>query len=83
MQYLYGANNHYHAGNETYTYNDTNTYHETIWDAAGSSDTIHYSGVIVSHIDLNPTSASFIGVPVYVQSNGVECRSTHPECMDR
>jgi len=71
MQYLYGANNHYHAGNETYTYNDANTYHETIWDAAGSSDTIHYSGAIASHIDLRPTSASFIGVPVYVQSNGV------------
>ncbi len=71
MQYLYGANNHYHAGNDIYTYTDTNTYHETIWDAAGSSDTIQYAGAISSRIDLNPTSASFIGDPIYVQSNGV------------
>ncbi|AEJ00945.1 peptidase M10A and M12B matrixin and adamalysin [Nitrosomonas sp. Is79A3] len=71
MQYLYGANNHYHAGNDIYTYTDTNTYHETIWDAAGPSDTIQYAGAISSRIDLNPTSASFIGEPIYVQSNGV------------
>lgn len=71
MQYLYGANTHYHAGNDTYTYNDANTYNETIWDAGGSSDTIQYTGAIPSRIDLNPASASFIGQPVYVQSNGV------------
>jgi len=71
IQYLYGANNHYHSGNDTYTYNDANTYNETIWDAGGSSDTIQYTGAISSHIDLNPTGASFIGELVYVQSNGV------------
>ena len=71
MQYLYGTNTNYHAGNDTYTYNDASTYNETIWDAAGSSDTIQYTGAISSRIDLNPTSASFIGEPVYVQSNGV------------
>lgn len=71
MQYLYGANTHYHAGNDTYTYSDANTYNETIWDAGGSSDTIQYTGAISSRIDLNPTSGSFIGEPVYVQSNGV------------
>ncbi|WP_292992678.1 M10 family metallopeptidase [Nitrosomonas sp.] len=71
MQYLYGANTHYHAGNDTYTYNDANTYNEAIWDASGASDTIQYTGTISSRIDLNPTSASFIGEPIYVQSNGV------------
>lgn len=71
IQYLYGANTNYHAGNDIYTYNDTNTYHETIWDAGGSSDTIHYTGTIPGLINLNPASASLIGQSVYVQSNGV------------
>ncbi len=71
IQYLYGTNTNYHAGNDTYTYNDTSTYNETIWDAGGASDTIQYTGTISSRIDLNPTSASFIGKPIYVQSNGV------------
>lgn len=71
MQYLYGANLNYHAGNDTYTYNDASTYNETIWDAGGAFDTIQYAGTISSRIDLNPTGASFIGKPIYVQSNGV------------
>lgn len=71
MQYLYGANTHYHAGNDTYIYNDASTHNETIWDAGGAFDTIQYTGTVSSRIDLNPTSASFIGEPIYVQSNGV------------
>lgn len=70
IQYVYGANMNYQAGNDTYSYGDANTYHETIWDAGGL-DTIHYTGAIPTLIDLNPTSASLIGQPVYVQSNGV------------
>ena len=71
IQYLYGANTRYHAGNDIYAYNDANTYHETLWDAGGASDTIHYEGAISSVIDLNPGDGSFIGQPVYVQLNGV------------
>lgn len=75
MQFLYGANNFYHIANDTYIFDDANIYHETIWDAGGSSDTIHYAGEIPSLIDLNPGSASQIGQPVYVQSNGVNIGS--------
>ena len=70
VQYLYGANTHYHAGDDTYTFNDANNYHETLWDAGGT-DTIRYDGTISALIDLNPGDGSFIGQPVYVQSNGV------------
>lgn len=77
IQYLYGANLQYHAGNDTYVYTDANTYHETIWDAGGT-DTIQYTGAISATIDLNPTGASFIGQPVYVQSNGVDLGSPTP-----
>ena len=77
MQYLYGANNNYHAGNDTYVYTDTNTYHETIWDAGGT-DTIQYSGAIPASIDLNTASASFMGQPVYAQSNGVNLGTAVP-----
>ncbi|PSJ16189.1 M10 family metallopeptidase [Nitrosomonas supralitoralis] len=75
IQFLYGPNNLYHVANDTYTFDDANTYHETIWDAGGSSDTIRYTGIIPSLIDLNPASASQIGQPVYVQSNGVNIGS--------
>ena len=77
VQYLYGANNNYHTGNDTYTYDDSSTYHETIWDAGGS-DTVHYAGTNHTIIDLNPTGASFIGQPVYVQTNGVNLGSPIP-----
>jgi hypothetical protein len=77
IQYIYGTNNNYHAGNDTYVYTDANTYHETIWDAGGT-DTIQYSGAIPARMDLNATSASFIGQPVYVQSNGVNVGSAIP-----
>ncbi|MEK6686712.1 MAG: M10 family metallopeptidase [Pseudomonadota bacterium] len=70
IQYLYGINHQYHAGNNTYTFGDSSTYHETIWDAGGS-DTFHYAGKNSALIDLNPTGASYIGQPVYVQANGV------------
>ncbi|HQV88809.1 MAG TPA: M10 family metallopeptidase [Nitrosomonas sp.] len=69
VQFLYGANRQYHDSDDTYTYDDSTRYHETLWDAGGS-DTLHYSGTIPARIDLNPTSASFIGQSVYVQSNG-------------
>ncbi|SNX59968.1 Matrixin [Nitrosomonas ureae] len=75
IQFLYGFNNFYHAVNDTYTFDDANTYHETIWDAGGSSDTLRYAGAIPSLIDLNPASASQIGQPVYMQSNGVNIGS--------
>lgn len=77
IQYLYGANVHYHAGDDTYTFNDANTYHETLWDAGGN-DTIHYDGAISGLIDLNPGDGSFIGQPVYVQSNGVNVGNPVP-----
>lgn len=77
IQYLYGANNNYHTGNDTYVYYESNTYHETLWDAGGM-DTIQYAGTISTRIDLNPTGASFIGQPVYVQSNGVNLGSPIP-----
>lgn len=70
VQYLYGANNSYHGGNDNYTYNDENVHHETIWDAGGT-DTLHYTGAIPASIDLNATNGSYIGQPVYVQSNGI------------
>ena len=69
IQYLYGANNNYHTGNDTYTYDDITLAHETIWDAGGI-DTIHYTGTTSAIIDLNPTGASYIGQPVYIQSKG-------------
>jgi len=70
VQYLYGANGNFHAANDNYIYNDENIYHETIWDADGT-DTFHYSGAIPASIDLNASNGSYIGKPVYVQSNGV------------
>lgn len=77
MQYLYGVNHQYRAGNDSTIYTDTSTYHETIWDGGGI-DTIQYTGSLSSSIDLNPTAASFIGQPVYVQSNGVNLGSPIP-----
>ena len=71
IQYLYGANDDYHAGNNTYTYTDAQTYHETIWDAGGI-DAIVYNGTIPSLFDLNPTGGSVIGQSVYVQTNGID-----------
>ena len=70
IQFIYGANTHYHADNDTYTFNDANTYHETLWDAGGN-DTIRYDGAISGLIDLNPGDGSFIGQQVYVQLNGL------------
>lgn len=70
IQYLYGANTRFHAGNDTYIYNDTGTYHETLWDAGGAADTIHYEGTASGLINLRPGEGSYIGQPVYVQSNG-------------
>ncbi len=34
-QYLYGANNTYHAGNDVYTFVQGRFYNQTIWDAGG------------------------------------------------
>ncbi len=70
IQYLYGANMHYHAGDDTYIFNDIDTYNETLWDAGGN-DTIRYDGTIPGLINLNSGDGSFIGQLVYVQSNGV------------
>lgn len=71
IQYLYGANNTYQSGNDTYSYGDGNIYHETIWDTGGT-DTIQYTGVTPTSIDLNAKNGSYIGQSVYVQSNGVK-----------
>lgn len=65
IQYLYGANNGYHADDDVYTFDDTTTYHETIWDAGGT-DTIQYTGTAATTINLNPAAASYVGNPVYV-----------------
>jgi len=77
IQYLYGANMHYHSGNDIYAFDETTPYHETIWDAGGI-DTIQFTGSLPNAIDLNPGTASFIGTPVYVQSNGVNLGSSIP-----
>lgn len=78
IQYLYSPNNNYHVGNDTYLFDDAHTYHQTIWDAGGASDTIHYTGSIPSLIDLNATRPSLIGQSVYVQANGVNRGSPIP-----
>jgi len=67
IQYVYGANNSYHTGDDTYSYSDAMTYHETIWDAGGT-DTIQYTGLWNSAIDLRPGYGSDIGRNVYQQS---------------
>lgn len=77
IQYIYGANTQHHAGNDIYAFDEAGTYHETIWDAAGL-DTIQYTGITPGIIDLNSASASFLGHPVYVQSNGVNVGSPIP-----
>lgn len=77
IQYLYGANMQYHSGNDVYAFNETTSFHETIWDAGGI-DTIQFTGSMPNAIDLNPNAASFIGTPVYVQSNGVNVGSSIP-----
>ncbi|SFE35000.1 M10 family metallopeptidase [Nitrosomonas sp. Nm166] len=77
IQYVYGANNNFHAGNEAYNYDDTHAYHETLWDAGGT-DTLQYTGTASASVDLKPAGASFIGQPVYVQSNGVNVGSPVP-----
>ncbi|WP_374565904.1 M10 family metallopeptidase [Nitrosomonas sp.] len=78
IQYLYSPNNGFHTGNDTYLFDDAHTYHQTIWDAGGASDTIHYAGSLPSLIDLNATRPSLIGQPVYVQANGVNRGSPVP-----
>ncbi|GKS69112.1 peptidase M10 serralysin C terminal [Nitrosomonas sp. PY1] len=70
IQYIYGANTSLYSGNDTHHYSDTGVYHETLWDPSGI-DTILYSGAAPTYIDLNPAHGSFIGQPVFVQSNGV------------
>lgn len=77
IQYIYGANLQYHSGNDIYAFDETTPYHETIWDAGGI-DTIQFTGSMPNAIDLNPAAASFIGTPVYVQSNGVNVGSPIP-----
>ena len=70
LQYIYGATNNDQSNNDIYSYNDGNIYHETIWDAGGT-DAIQYTGMTPTSIDLNAKNGSYIGQPVYVQSNGV------------
>lgn len=70
IQYIYGANTSFHSGNDTYRYSDTGAYHEALWDAGGI-DAILYSGAAPTFVNLNPIHGSFIGQPVFVQSNGV------------
>jgi len=59
-QYLYGANNTYHAGDDVYTYFEGQNYFETIWDAGGN-DTIVYSGSDHAEINLRPGALSNLG----------------------
>lgn len=77
IQYIYGANFSFHAGNDTYSYSDGGNYHQTLWDAAGV-DTIQFIGAAPASINLNATSGSFLGQPVYLQSNGVNIGSPIP-----
>lgn len=70
IQYLYGANNTYHADDDVYTFDDTTTYHETIWDAGGA-DTIEYTGITSTTIDLNSAAASYIGNPVVMLTEDI------------
>ncbi|MGV8712740.1 MAG: M10 family metallopeptidase [Nitrosomonas sp.] len=77
IQYLYGANMRYHSGDDVYAFDETTPYHETIWDGGGI-DTLQFTGSMSNVIDLTPGAASFIGSPVYVQSNGVNLGSAIP-----
>lgn len=69
IQYLYGANDSYHAGNDIYAYSDSTRFHHTLWDSGGS-DTIQYSGSLNATIDLRSgvEYGSAIGLPIYVVS---------------
>ena len=70
IQYMYGANNSYHAGNDAYTYNGTGDYWETIWDGGGN-DTIVYNSASGGTIDLRPEHWSRLGNPIiFRHSNG-------------
>lgn len=67
IQYMYGANNHFHSGANTYHYTDDTTYHETLWDSGGI-DTISYTGGLPAFIQLQAGEGSFIGNTVYALS---------------
>ncbi len=77
IQYIYGANTSFHAGNDTYNYSESGTYHETLWDAGGT-DTIQYIGATPASLNLNATLSSFVGQPIYAQSNGVNIGNPIP-----
>lgn len=69
IQYLYGANTHYHTGNDTYTFSPNNPFYKTIWDAGGN-DTINISTFTLdSTINLNPGSYSTIAFPALDSSS--------------
>lgn len=62
MQFLYGANTHYHSGDDIYNWSANQKVFETIWDAGGN-DTIDASNQILGVLlNLNSGQWSQIGV---------------------
>lgn len=62
IQYLYGANNTFHAGDDTYTFDPATPFFKTLWDAGGN-DTITVSNFTENcRIDLNPGNYSSIRI---------------------
>ena len=62
IQYVYGANDAYHAGADTYTFYEGVSYLQTIWDAGGV-DSFVYVGSDDAVIDLNQGAWSQVGAP--------------------
>ncbi|MBK7352741.1 MAG: M10 family metallopeptidase C-terminal domain-containing protein [Nitrosomonas sp.] len=65
IQYIYGANNHYHQEDTVYHYDDTKTYHETIWDSGGNDWISYAGGKEIAIIDLREGEGSYIGNSVF------------------
>ncbi len=72
IQYLYGANNSYHAGNDTYTFDTSKPFFKSIWDADGI-DTLSANDFNLSCVlDLTPGHYSSLRFPPPAESGGVE-----------
>jgi len=62
MQYMYGANNTFHAGDDLYTFDPATPFFKTLWDAGGN-DTISVSNFTEScRIDLTPGNYSSVRI---------------------
>ncbi|MEK6245051.1 MAG: DUF4214 domain-containing protein [Pseudomonadota bacterium] len=76
LQAIYGANTTYHTGNNTYILDHVAGLPDMmscIWDAGGAADSISYSGIYGSQIDLRPATLALAdgggGYISYVQGS--------------